>query len=171
MAAEWYNKQPKNRNFLAPIGFKLNLERFEGTDFFCQSVNLPDISVSFTEVPTRFRGFPIIAGGGVTYGDLNVNFIIDEDLQNYNSIHKWIKINGASEGHPNIDAIQYSNGQLFITTSNFNNQFIIDYEKLFPISLSEVRFDATVTDIEYFTAQVTFKYTGFTIRNKNFKPI
>ena len=69
MAAEWYKKQPKNRNFLSPAGFKLNLEKFEGTDFFCQKVNLPDISVPFTEVPTRFRSFPVIAGGGVTFGN------------------------------------------------------------------------------------------------------
>ena len=29
-------------------------------------------------------------------------------------------------------------------------------------------FDATSNDIEYFTAQVTFKYTGYTIRDEAF---
>ena len=33
-----------------------------------------------TEVPTRFRSVPIVPGGGVTFGDFSVQFIIDEDL-------------------------------------------------------------------------------------------
>ena len=72
MPANWYKEQPKNRNFLTPTGFKLKLEKFEGVDFFCQSANLPDVQMPFTEVPTRFRDFPIIPGGGITYGDLVV---------------------------------------------------------------------------------------------------
>ena len=43
--ADWYKEQPTNRNFLNPIGFILKLEKFEGTDFFCQSANVPDINM------------------------------------------------------------------------------------------------------------------------------
>ena len=93
----WVETQPKNRNFLTPIGFQLELEIFPGVDFFCQSVNFPDISVPVTEVPTMWRSFPIIGGGGVSYGDLQVNFIIDEDMENYAEIFNWIRINGQSE--------------------------------------------------------------------------
>ena len=171
MAAEWYKKQPKNRNFLSPAGFKLNLEKFEGTDFFCQKVNLPDISVPFTEVPTRFRSFPVIAGGGVTFGDLSVSFIIDEDLKNYHSIHEWIRTNGASEGHMTTEKIDYTNGQLHILTSNYNNQLIIDFQNLFPVSLTDISFDAGITDLEYFTAQVVFKFTGYTFKDKDFNDL
>jgi hypothetical protein len=45
MAAEWYKKFPKNRNFLNPIGYLLKLDLFEGTDFFCQMANVPDINL------------------------------------------------------------------------------------------------------------------------------
>ena len=31
--ADWYKEQPSNRNFLNPIGFILELEKFEGVDF------------------------------------------------------------------------------------------------------------------------------------------
>ncbi len=64
---------------------------------------------------------------------------------------------------------QYSGGQLHILTSNFNTNHIIDYENLFPVSLTPIQFDSTVTDVEYFTAQVVFKYTNYTIRDENFK--
>lgn len=169
MPANWYKEQPSNRSYLSPIGFKIVLELFEGVDFFCQAATLPEISVPVTEVPTRFRNFPIVGGGGVSYGDLNLTFIIDEDLINYKSIHKWIRQNGAAEQHMPTNDPQYSGGQLHILTSNFNINHIIDFENLFPVSLTPINFDATVTDIEYFTAQVVFKYTNYTFRDKNFK--
>lgn len=169
MPAKWLDEQPKNRNYLTPIGFKLNLEIFNSVDFFCQSVNLPDVTMPFTEVPTRFRSFPIVPGGGMEFGDLRIRFIIDEDLHNYISIHNWIKKNSGANEHP--DEPEYSNGQLFILTSNFNTNRIIDFERLFPISITDITFDSTTTDVEYFTADVTFKFTDYTIRDKNFKPL
>lgn len=170
MTAKWYKEQPQNRNYLAPIGFQLNLELFDGVDFFCQKANLPGISMPFIDVPTRFRTFPIAPGGGVTYDDFNLTFIIDEGLKNYSSVLNWIRKNGGAEEHSS-DQVEYSNGQLMIVTSNFNPSFFVDFERLFPINLTPIEFDATVDDIEYFTAQVTFKYTNFTLRDKNFKLI
>jgi len=171
MPAEWYKKQPVNRNFLIPVGFKLKLERFDGVDFFCQRANLPDVTMPSTELQTRFRAAPIIGGGGVTYGDLNLTFIIDEDLKNYSSIWNWIRDNGNAETDGEVEGLGYSNGQLMIATSNYNESFFIDFENLFPVSLTDIQFDASITDVEYFTATVAFKYRRYTIRNKNFKII
>ena len=139
------------------------MELFRGVDFFCQRANVPDISVPFTEVPTRFRQFPIVAGGGVTYGDLNVTFIVDEDLINWKSIWNWIRTNGVSEQHMPTDTPETSSGSLAIYTSAYNMNHVVQFENMFPISLTEMSFDATNSDIEYFTATVTFKYTGYTI--------
>ena len=38
---------------------------------------------------------------------------------------------------------------------------------MFPINLTTLDFDATQTDLEYFTAEVTFKYTIYNIREIN----
>jgi len=164
MAANWYKEQPTNRNYLSPLGFQLKLEIFSGVDFFCQSAGIPEIQMPFTEVATRFRNFPVTPGGGVTYGDLNLQFIVDEDLINYKSIHNWIRKNGGSEGHSS-DEIEFSQGQLFITSSHYNISHAINFERLFPVSLTGLTFDATQSDQEYFTAQATFKYTEFNINN------
>ena len=168
--SKWYSEQPKNRNFLAPVGFKMELELFNGVDFFCQRANIPDMTLPFTEVPTRFRSFPIAAAGGIQTGDLNLTFIIDEDLHNYMTIHNWIKKNGLYEEHSNSEA-EYSSGRLEITTSNFNIAAYVSFENLFPISLSEVGFDVSDTDQEYFTADATFKYTSFELRNNKNKKL
>lgn len=169
MSANWYKEQISNRNYLSPIGFKLNLELFKGVDFFCQKINLPGVNMPVTEVPTRFRSIPIVAGGGVSFDELVINFIVDEELINYKSILNWILKNGAANEHPNIPAIEYSNAQLEILSSNFNTLHVIDYENIFPISLTPLEFDSTSENSEYFVASATFKFTNFTIRDKNFK--
>jgi len=171
MPADWYKEQLVNRNYLTPVGFKLKLERFSAVDFLCQAVNLPDVQMPVTEVQTRFRGVPIIPGGGVTYGDLQVRFIVDEDLKNYSSIWNWIRDNGNAETGGEVEGLGYSNGFLEIHTSNHNANFYIDFERLFPVSLTELTFDATANDIDFFTANVTFKYTRYTIRDKDFQII
>ena len=173
MSADWYKRQIKNRNYLSPLGFKLELELFDGVDFFCQQANIPEITMPVTQVPTRYRSVPIVPGGGVTFGDFSVQFIIDEDLVNYNSIQKWIRRNGNDGGDSTIvpGEPEYSNGRLMITTSNYQVQRVIVFKGLFPISITSVPFDATVTDQEYFTANVVFKYHNYMITDTNFNEL
>ena len=167
MVAEWYNEQPQNRNFLSPIGFKLDLELFPGVDFFCQTASIPDITMPIAEVDTPYRRIPIAGSGGVQFGDLSLRFIIDEELKNYTSIHNWIRTYGLSEGRtPEGTEDQYSRANLFILTSHNNTNHVIEFKNMFPVSLSGVPFDATVGDIDYLTADVTFKYEKYNILNE-----
>jgi len=173
MSAQWYKEQPTNRNFLNPIGYLLKLEKFEGVDFFCQTANVPDVSMPTTEVASPFRNLPIIPGGGVTFGDFSVRFIVDEDLVNYNAVHKWIRDVGNADQMarttPEKDIL--TNGQLHIVTSQYNPAFIVEFLDIFPVSLSGLQFDATITDVEYITAEVTFKHQQFFLRDKSMQPL
>ena len=173
MSAEWYKEQPSNRNFLNPIGYLLKLERFEGTDFFCQSANIPDVNMPVTEVASPFRNLPIIPGGGVSFGDFTVRFIVDEDLKNYYSIHNWMRDNGNADKmqRDTANADIFTRGLLHIVTSQYNPAFIVEFQQLFPVSLSGLSFDATISDVEYITAEVTFKHQEFYIRDKNMQPL
>ncbi len=165
MAAEWYKEQPTNRNFLSPVGFQFDLELFSGVDFFCQSVNLPDISMPVAEIPNKFRSIPLPGSGGVQFGDLNVQFLIDEDLKNYMSIQNWIRDFGLTEGHASgLD--KTSRGRIQVLTSNFNGNFYVNFEELFPIALTGVNFDATPSDIDYVTATAVFKYTRYNVQTE-----
>ena len=172
MAAEWYSEQPQNRNFLTPVGFRLDLEIFQGVDFFCQSASIPEISMPNAEITTQFRGIPIAGSGGVTFGDLSIRFIIDEELKNYYSIHKWIRTYGLSEERlPEGTKDEYSNARLFILTSHNNINHIVEFKNMFPVSLSGVAFDATVGDVDYLLADVTFKYEKYDILNEKFQKL
>jgi len=173
MSAEWYKEQPTNRNFLNPIGYLLKLEKFEGVDFFCQTANVPDVSMPTTEVASPFRNLPIIPGGGVTFGDFSVRFIVDEDLVNYNAVHKWIRDVGNADqmARTTPEADILTNGQLHIVTSQYNPAFIVEFRDIFPVLLSGLQFDATINDAEYITAEVVFKHQQFFLRDKNLQPL
>ena len=173
MSANWIKEQPSNRNFLNPIGFLLKLEKFDGVDFFCQSANVPDVSMPTTEVASPFRNLPIIPGGGVTFGDFTVRFIVDEDLKNYHSIHNWMRDNGNADQMARTTPEEdiYTNGQLHIVTSQYNPAFVVEFRNLFPVALTNLQFDATMTDVEYITAEVTFKHQQFFILDTNLQPL
>ena len=65
----------------------------------------------------------------------------------------------------------YSDGTLSILSSNLVPKFQVFFRNLFPYSLSTMTFDATQTDQEYFTADVSFKYAIYTITDMNNKPL
>jgi len=58
---------------------------------------------------------------------------------------------------------QFSDGSLHILNSNFRDVAVVKFKDLFPIYLTSLDFEATDSDINYFTADVTFKYTVYNI--------
>ena len=65
----------------------------------------------------------------------------------------------------------YSDGTLQILSSNLVAKFNVNSTELFPYSLSTLAFDATDTDIEYFTAEVSFKYTMYNLTDISNNPL
>ena len=111
----------------------------------------------------------------LTYEDFDLDFLVDENLENYLLIHNWLKGLGFPNNQQeftnlvtNEDGIidnklQFSDGTLSILNSNYKEVASVKFKDLFPISLTALDFTATDTDINYFTAQVSFKYTIYDI--------
>jgi hypothetical protein len=60
----------------------------------------------------------------------------------------------------------YSDGTLEVLNSNKNINFKVVFRDLFPYTLSSLDFDATDEDVNYFTAEVVFKYTMYNILDR-----
>lgn len=174
-----YKRQIKNRNFLNPTGFKFMLANYPQVDFFSNEANLPGITLGTAVQPSYLKDIDI-PGDKLTYDDFSLRFIVDEDMENYTQIHNWMRGLGYPESieeianlklendyNPptikNTDIQYYSDGTLEILDSNQNPRFLVKFSQLFPISLTTLTFDATATDINYFTAEATFKYTLYNI--------
>ena len=57
----------------------------------------------------------------------------------------------------------YSDGTHQILNQLNRPVFYVKFENLFPYQLDDVQFDSTVTDVQYLTATVRFKYTIYNI--------
>ena len=168
----------ENRNFLSPVGFKFSLKRAPGVAFFCNQANIPSMDLGIAEQPTYLRNIPT-PGDKIQFGDLTLRFLVDEDLVNYMELQRWIRGLGYPENMDEFRKLEgeavlpgnfgqagdniYSDGTLQILSSNLVPSFQVVFNDLFPYTLSTVTFDATDTDIEYFTADVSFKYTIYNL--------
>lgn len=181
MATPFAN-QIQNRNFLSSVGFRFILSRYPKVSFFCNSARIPEINLSVATQPTYLKDIDV-PGEKIQYGDLYLKFLIDENLENYMAIHNWITGLGYPESTSQYkdltttteglrDSKQaFSDGSLLILNSNFRQIADVKFKDLFPISLSSLDFDATQTDINYFTAEVTFKYTIYNILDSSGNPL
>ena len=168
----------ENRNFLSPVGFKFSLKRAPGVAFFCNQANIPSMDLGIAEQPSYLRNIPT-PGDKIEFGDLTLRFLVDEDLVNYMELQRWIRGLGYPENMDEFRKLEseavlpgnfgqagdniYSDGTLQILSSNLVPSFQVVFNDLFPYTLSTVTFDATDTDIEYFTADVSFKYTIYNL--------
>ena len=62
---------------------------------------------------------------------------------------------------------QFSDGALHILNSNYRDVAVVKFNDIFPVSLTSLDFDATEGDINYFTAEASFKYTVYNITGAN----
>ena len=176
----------ENRNFLSPVGFKFSLKRAPGVAFFCNQANIPSMDLGIAEQPSYLRNIPV-PGDKIQFGDLTLRFLVDEDLVNYMELQRWIRGLGFPESMDEFRKLEgeavlpgnfgnagddiYSDGTLQILSSNLVPSFQVVFTDLFPYTLSTVTFDATDTDIEYFTADVSFKYTIYNLTDMENKAL
>ena len=173
-----YNRQIENRNFLSPTGFKFTLVRAPKVAFFSNSANIPGLTLGEAIQPTYLKDIPT-PGDKIVFDDFSLRFLVDEDVKNYMEIQNWIRGLGDPESlqevfdlqeeRKNINTKQsnlmdiYSDGTLTVLGSSQNAIFKINFKDLWPYSLSTLQFDATDTDINFLTADVSFKYTIYDI--------
>ena len=175
MTVSPFRNQIQNRNFLSPTGFQFSLSKEPKVSFFCTSARIPELSLQTSIQPTYLKDIDV-PGEKLTYGDLTLRFLIDEDMTNYMAIHNWLTGLGFSEttndfvslttddqGLKNQLSEQFSDGSLSILNSNYRVNTIVKFKDMFPVSLSSLEFDTSATDIQYFTADATFKYTIYNI--------
>ena len=173
--ARIYENQVENRNFLSPIGFKFTLSKTPKVTFFSNSTRIPEISLGTTLQPSYLKDIDV-PGDKLQYGEFSLRFLVDENMENYMAIHNWLTGLGYPETTEQFkDAttdsitgrrdqeIIFSDGNLHILNSNFNTTAIVKFSDLFPISLSSLEFEATDTDVNYFTADAIFRYTVYNI--------
>ena len=177
MAANAFDNQVSNRNFLSPTGFRFTLNRAPKVAFFGNTANIPSMTLGVANQSTYLKDIEV-PGDKIIFEDFSLRFLVDENLENYMEIYNWIRGLGFPESLEEIYNLQrtgkidqpldkvmnvFSDGTLQVLTSHQNPNFKVVFQDLWPYSLSTLQFDATSEDIQYFTADVSFKYTIYNI--------
>jgi hypothetical protein len=166
---------PQNTNYLQPTKYLLTFDRIGSTQYFCQAVNIPGVSIG--QAPIFTPSADIYAPGNkLAFNQLNIDFAVDEKMDSWRQIYDWFRSIAAPESFPErkrLTDIQNLNrsgglrsyGDATLTVlNNLNNPTVrVKFVNAFPISLSDIQFDTKMTadDIIYASASFIFDYHTF----------
>ena len=84
-----YTRQPTKFDYASPTQFKFQLTKLPKVEYFCTAANIPGISIPSPSQPTPLADIPL-PGDTISFDDLSVTFMVDENLENYREIHGWM---------------------------------------------------------------------------------
>jgi hypothetical protein len=165
---------PINKNFLSPLNFKFQIKKAPHVNFFIQRATIPEIVLPDTPTLNPLVKIPQ-HGEHIQYGPLHIEFKVDEDLKNYLEIHNWIKALGTPENLNPYREIQsqpaytgdgiHSDISLILLSSTKMPNYEITFVDAFPVSLGQLDFRTTDTNVNYIQTYALFKYTHYNIIN------
>lgn len=174
---DFVKNSPPNKNQLSPLGHRFVITRLPNTVYWCQAVNVPDITLGEIKTGNPFLDLNY-AGDHLKYSPLSITFKIDEDMTNYLEIQNWMVGLGFPEKfdqfadlvRDDLDGGPFgirSDASLLILSSNMNANIEVTYREIFPMALTNFSFDTRLADVEYITATATFSIRDFTIKTIN----
>ena len=179
-------------DYASPIQFRFKMTKLPLVEFTVQTANIPGISLGSTDMPTPLKEISI-PGDKITYQSLDINFLVDENLNNYKEIHDWITGLGFPQDHTQFKNLQgtasdrfpgttsstaatgtsisqplseggiYSDATLTVLNSKNIAKTEIRFQNVFPISLGALSYDIKASDVDYLQVQASFNYMYYDI--------
>ena len=115
------------------------------------------------DVPTPF-GLRVPFTGNPQYDDLSVTFLVGENMRDYLEIFNWMTLIGHPndlEHFPKVQADTVSDVSVMVLNSSSRPIINIHFTDAFPVSLSSLEFDSTLSDVQYAQATVSFRYNRY----------
>ena len=161
-----------NINLFQPTGFKLIIDRknYPNLEFFAQTVNHPGATLNATELPFSRIGSVPMPGDTLTFGELSVTILLDEDFNSYTEMYNWMIRILQTEQKSAYKASQ-TEGELssatdisvIALTSHNNANKKIRYVDAFPTTVGDINFEATNSSVEFLTFPISFRFSYFEI--------
>lgn len=158
--------QPTNRNKLTTNRFLFILTRAPYLTYFCQRVNLPSIGFG-TSIQSNPTSIEIKRPGTrLVYEDLQVGFIVDEEMKNWLEIHNWMtKIGTYDTVNDYLTENQkISTALIYILSASYKPLLTVEFYDIYPTFLTSIDFDVTSPDTEFVVSTATFSYTHYKIK-------
>jgi hypothetical protein len=190
--ANVFTREPSKRDYASPVQFRFKCTKLPLVEFFCQTANIPGISLGSGVQTTPLVDIPI-PGDKITYGSLDMSFLVDENLNNYKEIHDWIiglgfpdnntqfanlqsegsdrfpgsskstAVTGVSTPQPLNEGGIYSDATLTVLNSKNIPKTEIRFRNVYPTSLGSLSYDVKQSDVDYLVASISFNYMNYEI--------
>lgn len=155
-------------NYLSTGGFAIKISRLPNVEFFSQKVLLPGVTANPVETQTPLRAFYNVPDH-IRFADLDLSFIIDENMENYREIFDWLQGIGTPDNLEQYDKLQateeglVSDISIMLLNSHKNPNVEFVFTNAFPIGLTPISLDLAQQDVVYAEATVTMRYDSFKI--------
>ena len=180
------DRQPDKLDYASPTQFKFGIHQLPKVEFFTVAANVPGINLGDAIFPTPFKTIPVM-GDTLTYDNVTIEFIVDEYLENYLTIHEWMtsigfpsdrkqfrdfrsnksntptETRGTSRDIGDVQQATPANAlfsDMYMTIlSNNNNPILeISFHNAYPVALGGLGYTQQATDVDYLTVSATFAY-------------
>ena len=163
------NRTPENTNLLQPTKFLVSFSRIPEVTYFCQEANIPGISLPALTLSSPGLDYHVV-GNKLTFNMFTIRFLVDESVESWKNIYYWLYSIASPKGTEErsmLTALQnqynenekfknYSDAHLTVL-SNLNNPILrVRLVGLFPVSLSDIQFDSTLSADNIITSEATF---------------
>lgn len=142
----------RNSNFL----FAVSGER--GFTLAVQNSNIANVDLGTTEFPNRYKDITIPSNKTV-HDELNVQFLVSEDLSEWINIYKWIlTLKNNDDSH--LEDVKPC--QLTVLSGQKKPLVEFSYRDCWPYSLDGMQY-TVIEDSMVITSNATFKFSDFII--------
>ena len=183
-------RQPDSIDYASPTQFVLKINQLPEVQFFITNCNLPSINLGEAVIPTPLKQIPVM-GDELTFENLSIGFLVNEEFTNYIEIQKWLNAIGFPQARSQFtnfkantsvtpqnklgvqnDSVpgkatpanaMFSDATLTLLTNKNNPIAEVKFEDLYPVSLSSLEFSQEQTDVQYLRASADFQYKYYTI--------
>ena len=120
-----YTRQPTKLDYASPTQFKFSIIKLPKVEYFCTTANVPGITLGTSAQATPFKDIPI-PGDKLDYDTLNIQFLVDENLENYREIHGWMTGLGFPKDHSQFRSLQAAGSDRYPTTTSetYNKELV-----------------------------------------------
>ena len=112
-----YTRQPTKLDYANPTQFKFQVIKLPKVEYFCTAANLPGINLGTAEQITPLKDIPL-PGDRLQYDTLTIQFLVDENLENYREIHGWLTGVGFPKNYEQFQTLQGASTDRFPSTQN-----------------------------------------------------
>ena len=111
------SRQPTKLDYASPTQFRFSIIKLPKVEYFATAANIPGITLGQANQPTPLKDIPI-PGDKLEYDNLNITFLVDENLENYREIHGWLTGLGFPKDNEQFRNLQNAGSDRFPTTKN-----------------------------------------------------